>query len=213
MTVIISLVAVFALGGLSAWNLCSRWLQDRKDKRQKRVSSAIRLLRWLYEVESRHQHLNWEITQGLDVDLMLRNPWQFQEAFRLPDLTDASALQDLWTLPSLSFSQVTQLLLTVSSYNAFVDSAPLCRQREDASRSPRYGAETPVRLRAVGQCLASAIGEIRKILTSNGLDLGPPVPCQKTFAQLPQAICPAAACGVQTGAAMARGGEIASGRT
>src|ERR1700748_666559 len=146
MTVIVSLVAVFALGGLSAWNLCCRWLQDRKDRRQKRVSTAIRLLRWLYEVGSRHQHLSWEIAQGLNIDLLLRNPWQFQEAFRLPDLTDASALQDLGTLPSISFSHVTQLLLVVSNYNALVDSAPLCQQREDASPSGRYGAEIPPRL-------------------------------------------------------------------
>ncbi|HEX4269845.1 MAG TPA: hypothetical protein VHZ32_00595 [Rhizomicrobium sp.] len=198
MTVIVSLVAVFALGGLSFWNLCSKWLQDRKDRKQRRVSTAIHLLPWLYEVGSRHQHLSWEITRGLDIDLLLRNPWQFQEAFRLPDLTDANALQYLWTLFPTSFSQVTQLLLAVSSYNALVDSAPLCQQREDASHSGRYGAEIPLRLRAIGQCLTSAIGEIKKILASNGLDLGPTVPGQNKVAQQPQAICPAEASGIQT---------------
>lgn len=213
MTVIVSLLAVFAVGGLSAWSLRCRWLQDQRDKKQRRISTAIHLLRWLYEVGSRHQHLSWEITRGLDIDLLLRNPWQFQEAFRLPDLIDANALQYLWTLLPTSFSQVTQLLLAVSSYNALVDSAPLYQQREGANHSGRYGAEIPPRLQAIGQCLASATGEIEKILASNGPDLGPTIPGQKTPTQQPQAICPAAASGIQTGAARTRCGKIVPERT
>ena len=213
MTIIVSLVAFFALGGLSAWNLYCGRLQNRKDKKQKRVSTAIHLLRWLYEVGSRHQHLSWEITQGLDIDLLLRNPWQFQEAFRLPDLTDANALQNLGTLPSISFSHVTQLLLAVSNYNALVDSVPLCQQREDASYSGRYAAEMPLRLQAIGRCLVSATGEIEKILASSGLDSGSPVPDQKKPAQRPHAICPAVVPDIQPGAANTHCGEIAPRRS
>ena len=213
MTAIASLAAILALGCLSAWNLCCRFLEDRKNRKQKRASTAIRLLPWLYEVRSRHQHLSWETRQGLDIDLMLRNPWQFQEAFRLPDPTDANALQHLWALPATPFSHVMQLLLTVCGYNALVDSAPLCQQRENVSRSGRYGAEIPLQLQAIGHHLTSVIREIETILVPSGLDLEQLVLDQPKSTRQPETVCTSPVSGIQTGADTARCAEIFPGRT
>lgn len=213
MTAIASLAVILVLGGLSTWNLCSRLLEDRKGRKQKRVSTAIRLLPWLYEVRSRHQHLSWETRRGLDIDLMLRNPWQFQEAFRLPGLTDADALEDLWALPAAPFSHVTQLLMAVCGYNALVDSAPLCQQRENASRAGRYGGEIPPRLQAIGQHLICAMREIENILAPSGVDPERPSPDQRKSTQQPEAVCTVAVSDIQTGATMVRCAETFLGHT
>jgi hypothetical protein len=158
---IVFFIAIFGIGCFSGWQLRRPQPDAGMENRQRLAATAIRLLRWLRAVRSQHLHRMWEIEQGLDIELVLRNPWQFQDIFRLADVPD-TALQDIWTFEHAPFCEVTKLLIAVSDYNALVDSAPQRLLRENSNN--RYSADILSRLHALSDLMQTAATALEKIV-------------------------------------------------
>jgi hypothetical protein len=160
---VFSLIALLTIVSVSVWHIRSSRAEMLTDRQQKLVATAIRLAPWLSRLRSRYQHLTWEIEQGLNLELALRNPWQFQEDFTLPELQDVAALQDLWVLTPAPFSKIATLLLAVSNYNALVGRPSLYLQGGSPDSTSEYAAFVTTRLRAIGELAASATSAVEQI--------------------------------------------------